>query len=322
MPTYHADNNPNRHRPIMIARLVSLILVLFPMAVALGQQSYSDRPFPELTGPYFGQQPPGTTPVAFAPGILNPPEGYHSSVVFSPDGSEAYWTSMGQKTFHSRLVDSHWSAPVLTSIDPEYGIGEAFFAPDGHRLYFLSRRPPTDGAAVRERIWYVERRGDGWSEPRVIDSVVARHPTHWQFSLAANNNLYFTSELEEGSGRRDLFMSVWDNARYTEPVPLGDAVTSDLRDFCPFIALDENYLIFSRSVPEENNRSDLFISFKDADGGWTDAVNMGDTINSLHNEVCPVVTPDGRYLFFLRVSGDINQVFWVSTQVIADMRPR
>jgi hypothetical protein len=47
---------------------------------------------------------------------------------------------------------------------------------------------------------------------------------------------------------------------------------------------------------------------------------MGDTVNSLHNEVCPVVTPDGRYLFFVRVSGDVNEMLWMSAEVIDRLR--
>ena len=101
---------------------------------------------------------------------------------------------------------------------------------------------------------------------------------------------------------------------------MGDAVNTGEREFCPFIAPDESYLIFSRTVPEEKGRSDLFISFRGGDGKWSEAVNMGDTVNSLHNETSPVVTPDGRYLFFSRVSGDINGVFWTSADVIEELR--
>ena len=93
-----------------------------------------------------------------------------------------------------------------------------------------------------------------------------------------------------------------------------------MRDFCPFIAPDESYLIFSRSVPEERGRSDLFISFRDVDGTWTEAVNMGDAIDSLQNEVSPVVTPDGRYLVFLRVSGEVNDVYWTKADIIEVLR--
>ncbi len=96
--------------------------------------------------------------------------------------------------------------------------------------------------------------------------------------------------------------------------------TATCGNFCPFIAPDESYLIFSRSVPEEKGRSDLFISFHDSKNGWTQAVNMGDSVNSLHNETSPVVTPDGKFLFFLRVSGDVNDVYWMDAGVIDDIR--
>jgi hypothetical protein len=34
-----------------------------------------------------------------------------------------------------------------------------------------------------------------------------------------------------------------------------------------------------------------------------------------------VVTPDGRYLFFLRVSGDVNDVYWTDARIIDGLRP-
>jgi hypothetical protein len=104
-------------------------------------------------------------------------------------------------------------------------------------------------------------------------------------------------------------------------VTAGDRINSELREFCPFVARDESYLMFARTVPEERGRSDLFNSFRDADGTWTEPVNMGDTVNSLHNETSPVVTPDGRYLFFLRVSPDVNDVTWVDAHLIDELRP-
>ena len=52
-------------------------------------------------------------------------------------------------------------------------------------------------------------------------------------------------------------------------------INTDVREFCPFIAPDESYLIFSRTVPEERGRSDLFISFRTAEGMWTEAGQHG-----------------------------------------------
>lgn len=296
-------------------------MVLFAISIVPAAATCSDwGSFPELKGAYFGQRPPGVVPEPFADGILNPPEGYHSSMVFSPDGEHAVWTGMGKHTFYSHQVNGVWAEPVPFFVDEEYGIGEPMFSHDGSRLYFLMRRPPSEGEVDRERIWYIEWNKLGGYDGKPVDSVVTRIPTHWQFSLAANGNLYFNAESSGETGPLGIVVARWTGKEFLAPVELGGCFNNGTRDFCPFVAPDESYLIFSRSVPEESNRSDLFISFKDSDGKWMEAVNMGDTINSLHNEVCPVVTLDGKYLFFCRISGTENRLYWVSSEVIERFR--
>jgi Tol biopolymer transport system component len=229
---------------------------------------------------------------------------------------------MGKNTYVSYLKNGRWSQPAVSTIDTVFGIGEPLFSPDGSKLYFLSRRPPTADAVERERIWYVTRERDRLGEPILIDSVVAEHPTHWQFSMAANGNLYFMSETAEANGGQDIYMSEWNGEAYLEPISLGEAINSEARDLCPFISPDESFLIFARTGADRANRSDLFISFRDTDGNWREAVNMGSVGNSEHNEVCPIITTDGRYLFFLRVSGSENGIYWVSTEILERLRPR
>lgn len=296
--------------------LILIILVLF-LNQASGEE-YEN--FPLLKGPYLGQTAPGDIPAVFGDGFLKPQNGYHSSIIFSPTMDEAFWTAMGKETYFSKIENDSWSPPIALDFDTLYGVGEPMFSPDGKRLYYLSFRPPNDSGVVRERIWYVERKDSTFGQPRLIDEIVYNHPTHWQFSFANNGNLYFTSEISGVKGAQDIYCSRWNGNEYSEPFSLGDSVNSDVRDFCPYISPDESYLIFSRSVPEESNRSDLFISFRNSKDGWSEAVNMGDTVNSLHNETSAVVTPDGKYLFFLRVSGDENNVYWMSSDIIYDLK--
>jgi len=293
------------------AALISLALI------AVGEDG-----FPELRGAYLGQKPPESGAEVFAPGILKPANGFHSSVVFNSAGDTTCWTEMaaGRTTCTTR-VDGLWSRPELLPFDPEYGVREPMFAHGDQRIYYLSRRPPAHDPVERERIWYVERTPAGWSTSQPIDDVVTAHPTHWQFSFTAAGDLYFTSEAPGVRGEQDIYVARWREGVFLPPEDIGAQINTDGREFCPFIAPDESYLIFSRSVPEERGRSDLFISFRTTEGMWTEPVNMGDEINSLHNETSPVVTPDGRYLFFLRVSGDVNDVFWVTTEVISELRP-
>ena len=298
-----------------------LVWWLMLVALATFTRAASTEGFPELRGPYLGQEPPAAGADVFAAGILRPTEGFHSSVVFSTAGDRACWTEMGGTTYCSRRADGLWTPPEALPFDPEYGVREPMFAHGDQRLYFLSRRPLAHDPVERERIWYVERALSGWSTPRVIDDVVAAHPTHWQFSFTTRGDLYFTSEAPGVRGAQDIYVARWHDGAFAAPESVGPLINTELREFCPFVAPDESYLMFARTVPEERGRSDLFISFRDADGTWSEPVNMGDTVNSLHNEVSPVVTPDGRYLLFLRVSGDVNDVYWTDADLIDALRP-
>jgi hypothetical protein len=42
----------------------------------------------------------------------------------------------------------------------------------------------------------------------------------------------------------------------------------------------------------------LYICFKNKEGGWSKAKNMGDKINSYYKDMAPIATSDGKYLFF------------------------
>jgi len=50
---------------------------------------------------------------------------------------------------------------------------------------------------------------------------------------------------------------------------------------------------------------------------------MGPTINTDLHELCPNVTPDGKYLFFNRNYGadDELRVFWVDAGIIDELKP-
>jgi Tol biopolymer transport system component len=88
------------------------------------------------------------------------------------------------------------------------------------------------------------------------------------------------------------------------------------------VSPDEQYLIVTSNRPGGYGQTDLYVSFRAANGGWEPRINLGDTINTAETEFCPMVTPDGRYLFFSRSYGGPNwdttteaDVFWVDMAV-------
>ncbi|MGB5673098.1 MAG: ankyrin repeat domain-containing protein [Gemmatimonadota bacterium] len=281
-----------------------------------------DRQFPMLAGDFMGQDPPppGGEPVLFAPDIVSTHRFQHGTIAFAPDMDEAYWSSQiaTQETgysqgliMHSRLVQGEWTEPAPVAFT-QLGWGDdvPIFMPDGSRLYFLSARPaPGEEEGRAERIWFVTRTEDGWSEPEIVVGGPNTVDLHWQFSVAADGSLYVPS-------RGELYVSRLVDGDYLEPENLGAPINSDADEAMPFIAPDGSYLLFTRFGHEDNyGFADLWISFPDESGGWTEPLNLGERINSVAG-ICPIVSPDGSMLFF-NGSGDN---YWADAGVIEELR--
>jgi len=60
--------------------------------------------FPDLTGPYLGQKPPGLEPEIFAPGIISTELIEHGTVTFSPNGNEVFWAAIYSDPFRKKIM--------------------------------------------------------------------------------------------------------------------------------------------------------------------------------------------------------------------------
>jgi len=265
-----------------------------------------------LRGPYLGQTPPGSSPTVFASEMIYGE--LHTPPVFSADGSAVYWGMQGQFIYLSRLENGYWTRPVkVTFSSTMTDYRDPFLAPTGDRLYFLSKGIiPGSDLPEKENIWFVERTGAGWGEPQPLSKEINSHELHWQVSVSINRDLYFTSR---NSTSEDIYISRYLDGQYVTPERLSDTVnTDDIDETTPFIAPDGSYLIFTRIVNNGNGPIRLYISFADQDGGWTEAV----LIEQIRYGLCPLVSPDGLYLFFL---SSPRSVSWMSTGFIEQLKP-
>jgi len=256
--------------------------------------------------PYFGQDLPGMQPVRFAPEIFT--EDLHAPPIFSPDGTEVFWRLMndGNISF-MKLENGIWSNPAVVP----FSIGEYSDSPfitfDGGKLFFLAANIVGDP----ENIWVVEKNNGVWGIPIMLGNEVNQFAPHWQASTAANQNLYFGGFQVGG----DIFFSEYVNDNYTTAQQLGPAInTDDGLETTPFIAPDESYLIFAR-VQGSSPYSNLFISSKNNDGTWNEAVQMSG-LSSIYHELYPNVSPDGRFMMFLSVRSGSSLPYWVDAQII------
>ncbi len=279
--------------------------------------------FPVLKGDYLGQEKPGNAPLMFAPGIVSGHgfDSEHSPAVFPPDGKEVYWTQKFRgPILFMREENGVWTAPRPATFCSEYGDGEPIFSPDGSKLFFLSFRPVKPGGPTdKENMWVVERTASGWSAARPVSPLINASDLHWLFSIANNGTIYFSSPREGGFGANDIYRSRLVNGEYKEPENLGNIINSSGIDHTPFIAPDESYLIFvSRGRSGSSSDFQFYISYKNEDGSWLEPVDLGQKITTLGSGLCPAVTPDGKYMFFIG-RGDI---YWIDAGFIEKLRPK
>jgi ankyrin repeat protein len=279
--------------------------------------------FPVLEGDYMGQKPPGDTPELFAPGIVSSIWGLHSTAAFSPNGNIVMWAPMIEipgrlysigGILMSERKKGRWTIPRFAPFTGDEEGDVPFFSPDGKRVYFMSAAPlPGDPQSRKERIWYVNRNEEGWSEPKPVDASINDYPHHWQISVDADHTIYFSSSVPEGHGEGDIYCSKLVDGKWQKPVNIGPPVNTDKSEEMPFIAPDGSYLLFSRTY-------DLHISYRKEDGGWTEPVNLGEPINSPSIDICPMITPDGKYLFFLSQRGWESHIWWVDAGFIKKLK--
>jgi len=292
------------------------LLLLFIVSTAISQAQEQFHDFPVLKDPYLGQKPPGMTPELFAPEIFKTE--VHGGLVLSPDGQEMYWDLMegGQNILFMKIENNQWTKPTEVIFKSRFGTGDATFSPDGKKLFFTSRESIEESKKeAGENIWYVERQNDSWGKPKPLGPVVNSYPLHWQLSVASNGNLYFSAD-------GDIYVAIPQKGKYNAVRKMGSAINTEHYESTPYIAPNESYIIFSR-FGGALRYADLFICFKDPQGNWTEAKNMGIPINSEMHELCPNVTADSKYIFFNRNYGEKGdlRIFWVSSKIIEKLNP-
>jgi hypothetical protein len=280
---------------------------------------------------FFGQARPGLEPVKFLPEILTSQRHPHGQLAFSPDGRSVFWSAMlqdgpEQTIFHCAFDGETYSRPDIAPFAAASGDGGPSFSSDGRRLFFSAELPPAGDPARRpSAICYVERAGSRWTEPRPIASTVDTRMTKGQVSVARNGNIYFSGRVLTEQ-MPCIYICRYSAGEYLPPEKLGGPLASAGLLVDPWIDPDERFLLLSCS-PEEGPPmpTDIGISFRQADGTWSEPARLGGSVNTPAFERFPSLSRDGRALFFIRSFGkdfvsDQAYFYWVDAKIIDPLR--
>ncbi len=309
-------------------KILNLILVLSFSSLLVSCQKKNEGDFPQLTGPYLGQDPPGLKPEVFAPGVISTDDDEGCSgflnngqaFVFNrvPHG-DTTWTYI--PIYLTELKDGYWADPVPVSFQQGQNDDNFTVAPDGKTLYFQSMRPK-DGSTEPEytSLWKVIKTTDGWTTPASLEYENRQDEYGGYPSVTKGGAVYFASGVFQGFGQLDIYRFREENGKFTTPENLGAAINSEHLELDAFIAQDESFIILCTDRPGGHGEYDLYVSFMEPDGNWSQLVNMGPDINSVMSETRPSITPDGKFFFFCSDRNDKDDIYWVDAGVVREIK--
>ena len=287
-----------------IKYLIAIIILFFTCCLDQGNKK-DKSDFSVLEGSYLSQKTPGLTPKVFASGIISTKGHKEFGCTFSPDMKEFFFTRDGS-ILVSRIEGNAWSKPVRASFDSDHMDHEPHITADGKRLFFGSSRK-------NYGIWMCKKTAHGWGEPAFSGSGM-------YVTTSKNGDIFLTSfDRKDGSLVRTKLV----NDKFSEFEYLKGGVDSPFDDWHPCIAPDGSYILFDSNRPgshQGEGKYDLYICFREKDGSWSEAVNIGEKLNISADNICAYISPDGRYLFYNSDNGDSWDIYWVSTEVLIKCR--
>ncbi len=315
----------------MFLKSILVAVIITSINCSYGDGSISD------SEKYLKQKRPGSEFNLFAPGIISQ-AGFelHSSLAFTPDFKEVFFTKLVRKDSSSVNVilriyysDGEWNGPETAPFSGKYNDRSPVISPDGKKLYFSSNRPQVFGGnpGTDFDIWYLEKRDFGWSPPKYLDERLNSEFKEGQLSFSENGTVYFYRNTGRENGWGEIYKSKSINGSFTEPEKLPLPVNTDDFEAFPQIAPDESYLIYyARKGPEGTGQ---YICFRQEDGTWSVPKSL-EKINKGALAFCTSFSPDRKYFFVLRrLNNEIIQsgenfkegIYWTAADFIEEFRP-
>ena len=250
----------------------------------------------------------------FANGALASSFDEFGGPALTPDGRSCFFTmsvphSQLYTILLSRYSSGRWGAPEVAPFSGRYLDFDPTTSPDGRTLVFASDRPASGNGPRKQDfdLWRAERRGDAWGEPVPFGPEINGAADEEFGALAANGNLYFSSDRAGEKTGLDLYVARLVNGKYAAPERLPAEINTEAWEFDVAVAPDESFLLFTAvGRPDSKGSFDIYVSFA-REGGWTPAQGLGPEVNGAARDYSPRLSPDGRYLFFSSERGFLSR---------------
>ena len=187
-------------------------------------------------------------------------------------------------------------------VNTKYHEASVTFSPDNETMYFTrnnyGKKLKRDKKGINHLKIYRSKKVNGeWTEATEVpfnsDSYSTGHP-----ALSPDGKkLYFVSDMPGSIGQTDIFVvDVLEDGNFSEPRNLGPEINTERKEMFPFVNNEKIY--FSSDGHVGLGGLDIFEATIAEDGGFLEARNLGQPINSNKDDFSFIVNKEGQKGFF------------------------
>jgi hypothetical protein len=262
-----------------------------------------------MQGEYFGQVHPANSIEKFADELFSPDGLFgfilHSSLHFTKDGSEVYFTIQDTISFRKTIMSicriaGKWSLPNIVHFSGINSDEIGWISPYEERIYFFSHdiKTKNEGLFVAHRF-----RNESAVAIEKIDDL------KWN-----DGSIFISATLPQSIGGEDIYFVENIERIYQMPVSVGNQINTASDEYFQCYSSSHEFIVFYRYDSARENRG-LYLSQKIYDGSWNKPVNLSAILN-LSEGFRATLSPSEEYLFILNRK---DGIYWIDTESLLRM---
>jgi len=147
---------------------------------------------------------------------------------------------------------------------------------------------------------FISEYDNGWKKakrlPTPINTMFSDIIT---FMSKDEKSIIIQTDSEKKQG--ELLLSELKGKNYSRPLLFPDEINSNYDETAACTSEDGQFVFFASNKPGSYGAKDIYYCRKLASGEWSNAVNVGENINTEYDENFPYIAPDGETFYFCSV---------------------
>lgn len=227
---------------------------------------------------------------------------------------------------NSVLTAQNKPESIGSAVNTEYSELNPVMSPDGKTLYFGRKNHPqnkfgmagTEQIAGSQDIWYSESLMGAWTTARRMPESLNRDQYNTIYSVSPDGQTilvkgaYVNGQYEtRGFSIAKKSATGWEIPKKLD-IPKYEKLSRGKNEY-GYLTNDGKVLLMAFSEKKNSDEDDIYASFLEKDGSWSEPMNLGDDVNTDFTETTPFLAADGKTLYFSsnREGGKGSNDIWV-----------